>query len=105
MSHFAGKKNNRSYNIPVILINFRAQQDAVARKMKLEAKQSKGATKRQPLAPAATIEEPKHDQTSKLVNQIAVLKDQNKSLEGKVQVRPSIIVLLMMSRYLFIVLK
>lgn len=65
----------------------RAQHDAVARKMKLEAKHTKGAIKKVPAVPAVVeLEQQKNGQTTKLVNQIAVLKDQNKSLEGKVQV-------------------
>lgn len=65
----------------------RAQHEAVARKMKLEAKQSKGAIKKVPAVPAVVeLEQQKNGQTTKLVNQIAVLKDQNRSLEGKVQV-------------------
>lgn len=72
-----------------------AQQDAVARKLKLEAKQQqqcKGAIKKPPPPPPVVQvpvdPEPKNSSntTSKLVNQIAILKDQNKCLEGKVQV-------------------
>lgn len=66
----------------------RAQHDAVARKFKLEAKQGKGAVKKQAAVDPTPgdIELKSGHQTSKLVSQIAVLKDQNKSLEGRVQV-------------------
>lgn len=81
-------------NIKLTYSDSRAQQEAVARKLKLEAKQGhqgKGAVKKQCVEhiPTAVEAEQKNGQasTSKLVNQIAVLKDQNKSLEGKVQVR------------------
>lgn len=57
--------------------------------MKLEAKQHvKGATKKS-TAPPVEVDPRGGGQTSKLFNEIAMLKDQNKSLEGKVQVRRS----------------
>lgn len=56
--------------------------------MKLEAKQTKAPIKKkeQPAESTRVEIEQKNCTNSKFVNQIAVLKDQNKCLEEKVQV-------------------